>query len=64
MKRVRRYFAGIKPLAWVIIIGDALHNLTDGIAIGAAISQNLGVGISTVIAIFFHEVPHELGECF
>ena len=52
----------IKPLAWVIIVGDSLHNLTDGIAIGAAISQSLVLALGTAIAILFHEIPHELSE--
>ena len=52
----------IKPLAWVIIIGDSLHNFTDGLAVGVAISQSLGLGLSTAIAILFHEIPHELSE--
>ena len=59
-----RLFLGIKPLAWVIVVGDGVHNLTDGIALGVAISQSLGVGLSTAIAILFHEIPHELGKLF
>ena len=53
----------IKPLALVIILGDAIHNFADGLALGAAISQSLSLGVSTMIAIIFHELPHELGEC-
>ena len=52
----------IKPLAWVIIVGDGMHNLTDGLAVGVAISQSLGLGLSTGIAILFHEIPHELSQ--
>lgn len=60
--RCSRCLGSIKPLAWVIVLGDALHNLADGIALGAAISQDLGVGFSTAIAILCHEIPHELGR--
>ena len=56
----------ISAVAWMIIIGDTLHNISDGLAIGAAFSEggNSGVsgGISTSIAVFCHELPHELGE--
>lgn len=52
----------VKPLAVLIIIGDGFHNFTDGIALGAAISQNLALGVSTIVALAFHEIPHELGE--
>lgn len=53
-----------KPLAVLIIVGDSFHNFTDGLALGAAISQNLALGVSTIIALVFHEIPHELGEKF
>ena len=46
----------------MIIIGDAMHNFADGLALGAAIVESLTLGISTMLALVFHEVPHELGE--
>ena len=58
------YFSSIKPLAWLIIFGDGVHNFADGLALGAAISQSLSLGISTMIAIVFHEIPHEIGDFF
>ncbi len=50
------------PLAVLIVCGDAIHNFTDGIALGASISESLALGISTAIAVIFHEIPHELGK--
>ena len=54
-----------QTVVWMIIIGDAVHNFLDGVAIGTAFTDTdksyLG-GISTSIAIFAHELPHELGE--
>ena len=58
----KRCLEKIKPLAWLIILGDAIHNFADGLAVGAAISQSLSLGLSTMIAIVFHELPHELGK--
>ena len=52
----------IRPLAWIIITGDAIHNFADGLTLGAAISQSLSLGLSTMIAIVLHEIPHELGK--
>ena len=58
----------ISTVAWMIIIGDALHNVGDGLAIGAAFSEGgasgISGGMSTSIAVFCHELPHELGNCF
>ena len=56
----------ISTVAWMIIIGDTLHNISDGLAIGAAFaeggSSGISGGISTSIAVFCHELPHELGK--
>ena len=56
-------FRRIKPVAWLVIVGDSMHNFADGLAIGAAISQSISLAIGTTLAVLFHEVPHELGEC-
>lgn len=52
-----RKTAGILNLA-----ADALHNLTDGIAIGAAFASGSSLGQSTALATLFHELPHEIGD--
>ena len=48
--------------AWMIIIGDAFHNFTDGLAIAAAFVADVRLGILTAIAIIAHELPQELGD--
>ncbi|GAB6019126.1 hypothetical protein CHUAL_000744 [Chamberlinius hualienensis] len=48
--------------AWMVIAGDGLHNFSDGMAIGAAFTNGMTGGLSTAIAVFCHELPHELGD--
>ena len=52
----------MSSVAWMVIMGDGLHNFTDGMAIGAAFSASIAGGFSTTIAVFCHELPHELGK--
>ncbi|KAG8572048.1 hypothetical protein GDO81_011892 [Engystomops pustulosus] len=54
--------AGIASLAWMVIMGDGLHNFSDGLAIGAAFTEGFSSGLSTSVAVFCHELPHELGD--
>ncbi|KAK3519355.1 hypothetical protein QTP70_026436, partial [Hemibagrus guttatus] len=109
-----RSSSSLSTVAWMVIMGDGIHNLTDGLAIGVylragftvgnvlvccyrklsndgvvcydlkqsgvnfttmnwniflyntyqsvAFSQSLTGGLSTAIAVFCHELPHELGD--
>ena len=52
----------IKSAGWMAFIGDILHKSADGFAIGASFAQSLSLGVSTSLAILFHEIPHELGD--
>lgn len=52
----------LSAVVWMVIMGDGLHNFTDGMAIGAAFSMNIAGGLSTAVAVFCHELPHELGD--
>ncbi|XP_040088865.1 zinc transporter ZIP5 isoform X3 [Oryx dammah] len=53
---------GVTNITWMVLLGDGLHNLTDGLAIGAAFSDGFSSGLSTTVAVFCHELPHELGD--
>lgn len=52
----------VAPVAWMIIFGDGVHNFIDGLAIGAAFSENVLAGISISLAVLCEEFPHELGD--
>lgn len=52
----------MSSVAWMVIMGDGLHNFTDGMAIGAAFVGSVTGGFSTAVAVFCHELPHELGD--
>ncbi|XP_048872262.1 zinc transporter ZIP5 isoform X2 [Brienomyrus brachyistius] len=54
--------SGMASLVWMVVTGDGIHNFTDGLAIGTAFSRSLAGGLSTTVAVFCHELPHELGD--
>jgi zinc and cadmium transporter len=47
---------------WLVIVGDTVHNLIDGVAIAASYFVNPGLGLVTTVSTFLHEVPHEIGD--
>lgn len=51
-----------KPAAYLILLGDSIHNFFDGIAIAAAFLINPSVGFFTTIAIAAHEIPQEIAD--
>ncbi|XP_069121951.1 zinc transporter ZIP10-like isoform X2 [Argopecten irradians] len=52
----------VASIAWMVILGDGIHNFCDGLAIGAAFSNSITGGFSTSVAVFCHELPHEIGD--
>lgn len=42
---------GIKPVAWLILLGDGLHNFVDGLAIGVAFMGSWEGGLQTSFAV-------------
>lgn len=45
----------------LLMLGDLMHNIIDGIAIGAAFMANPTTGLITTLAVSAHEIPKELG---
>lgn len=55
-------YTALTPVAFMVILGDGLHNLTDGLAIGVAFGNDSVTGIATAFAVLCHELPHEFGD--
>jgi zinc transporter 7 len=51
-----------KESAIMFLMADFMHNFIDGVALGVAFAFSIKVGISTLIAVFVHELPHEIGD--
>ncbi len=52
----------VKPLTYLNLIGDGVHNLIDGAIIAASFLTNPHLGIVSTIAIASHEIPQEMGD--
>ena len=52
----------IHAVVYLTIIGDALHNFLDGVAIAASFIAGIPIGIATATAVIFHEIPQEIGQ--
>jgi zinc and cadmium transporter len=57
MEEVRR-----KATGNLILIGDGIHNMVDGVLIAAAFLTDIHLGIVTSMAVIAHEIPQELGD--
>ncbi|KAI0841861.1 Zip-domain-containing protein [Hypoxylon sp. FL0890] len=44
------------------LIADFTHNITDGLAMSASFYASPTIGATTTVAVFFHEIPHEVGD--
>ncbi len=46
----------------LVLLGDAAHNFLDGAVIATAAITSIPLAVSTAIAVFAHEIPHEIGD--
>ncbi|MFN7990965.1 MAG: ZIP family metal transporter [Candidatus Micrarchaeia archaeon] len=51
-----------KPVAYLVLVGDGIHNFFDGVAIAASFMTSMELGITTTFAIIAHEIPQELSD--
>ncbi|MFH1588619.1 MAG: ZIP family metal transporter [Candidatus Diapherotrites archaeon] len=52
----------IHSFSQMSLIGDAVHNVIDGMLIAGSFLVSVQIGISTTIAVLFHELPQEIGD--
>ena len=48
--------------AYMNLLGDAVHNLLDGLIVGGSYLASIPLGVSTTFAVIFHEIPQEIGD--
>lgn len=51
-----------RTVGWLNLMGDAIHNLTDGVVIASAFLVNPALGWATTMAVALHEIPQEIGD--
>ena len=52
----------VRPFNYLVLWGDGIHNVIDGLIIAASFIVSIPFGIITTILIMAHEVPQELGN--
>ena len=51
-----------RPVGYLILVADGLHNFIGGLAVGSAFVLDVRLGIVTWLVSAAHEVPQELGD--
>jgi zinc and cadmium transporter len=51
-----------KPLGYLILLGDALHNFLGGLGVAGVFLIDVRLGLMAWVAAAAHEVPQELGD--
>lgn len=54
--------SSVKLGGYLNLIADFSHNITDGIALSSSFYASPTLGATTTVAVFFHEIPHEVGD--
>lgn len=54
--------ASVKLAGYLNLIADFTHNITDGLAMSSSFYASPAIGATTTVAVFFHEIPHEVGD--
>ena len=52
----------VHPVGYIILVSDGVHNLLDGLIIGASYLVSVPIGLATTVAVALHEVPQEQAD--
>ena len=52
----------VHTFASLNLIGDGIHNFIDGMIITASFILSYDLGVTTTLAVIFHEIPQEIGD--
>ncbi len=61
-EHIPHYGDCIQPVGYVNVVAEGLHNLIDGLLIGASYLVSPAVGLGTTLAVLLHEIPQEIGN--
>lgn len=51
-----------EPFSYVLLVGDGVHNILDGILIATSFLASTSAGIASTVAVAAHKVPKEIGD--
>ena len=54
--------SGIAAKAYLLLIGDGLHNFVDGVLIAVAFLTDFSLGVGVAIGVIAHELPQEIAD--
>lgn len=52
----------VHTFGYMNLIGDSIHNFVDGLIIASTFMIDLKLGLAATVAVFFHEIPQEIGD--
>jgi len=52
----------VKPMGRLNLMGDFIHNFTDGVLIAGSFATSPQLGVITTVAIAAHEIPQEISD--
>ncbi|MGI5827574.1 MAG: ZIP family metal transporter, partial [Patescibacteria group bacterium] len=48
--------------SYMNLLGDGVHNFTDGLAIAVSFLSSTNLGVATTLAVMAHEIPQEISD--